>query len=137
MKNISVVVVTPQGYQLKTKAQQVRLPASDGECEIRDLHTEMVKSLQAGVMSLGPRESEEKFFVDRGYVRIYPDAVEVIVEVFEKPSQIDKKRAKDSLERAEKNLQERDLDKDIDTERSLLSLKRAQLRLSLAAELAA
>ena len=131
MKNISVVVVTPQGYQLKTKAQQVRLPATQGECEVRALHAEMVKSLQAGIMSLGPPENAENFFVDRGYVRIYPDSVEVMVEVFEKPQQIDKTRAQEALKRAEQKLKERDLSKEIDTDRALLSLKRAQLRLSL------
>jgi F-type H+-transporting ATPase subunit epsilon len=130
MNNISVVVLTPDGYRLKTQSQQIRLPAVKGECEVRSQHAVTVMALQSGVLSLGPMGSDEKFFVDRGYVRVGPEMVEVIVEVFEKTSDIDIKRAKDAFARANKFLNQRQVGV-VDVDRALLALKRAQLRLGL------
>jgi F-type H+-transporting ATPase subunit epsilon len=95
-------------------------------------HAAMVAELGIGSLLLeSGSATPEKLFVSGGFVDVSRDAVTVLADVIEKPSEINVERAKKSLVRAEERLTPSKTS-EVDVPRALSAKKRAQQRLELA-----
>jgi len=99
---IELDVVTPtRRIVVGAQVPAVRLPAADGQIEILPGHTELVTLLGTGELAFGQGEAQRKFAVSYGFAEVRGDKVIVLAETCEESTEIDQKRAKEALKRAE------------------------------------
>jgi len=131
--NIMLEVVTPDKIVVNEEAQIVVAPGTEGEFGVLVGHTPFLTSLKIGVLRYKDREGVEHFvFVNNGFAEALPNKVTVLAESAERRKDIDIERAKRSLERAKKRLEEAAEKEEIDFHRAQASLQRAIIRIRLA-----
>ena len=127
-------IVTPEKKVVNTTAEEVQIPGKNGYLGILPGHAPLISELSVGEITY--RESsaagEQRLAVAWGFVEVLPDKVTILAETAERPSEIDVARAKESKERAEQRLTSGDTN--VDVERSLDALHRAEVRLEVAAK---
>ncbi len=128
MAELQVNILTPAKVVLRTTATQVQIPGSLGYMGILPGHTKMVAELGIGDLTVdsNPKQS---FFIAGGFVDVAEDKVTVLVDVAEKPGDIDRDRAEKAKQRAMDRLSQK---AGVDVMRAQASLLRAEARLSIA-----
>jgi F-type H+-transporting ATPase subunit epsilon len=129
---IKLEVVTPEKNVVSEDAQIVMAPGTLGEFGVLRGHTPFLTSLKTGRIHYRDASGSEKVvFVSGGFAEALPDRVTVLAESAERRRDIDVKRAKASLERAQKRLSA-DKSENINYERARASLYRAIERIKIA-----
>jgi F-type H+-transporting ATPase subunit epsilon len=127
-------IVTPEKKVVNTAAEEAQIPGKNGYLGILPGHAPLITELAVGEITY--RESsgagEQRLAVAWGFAEVLPDKVTILAETAERPSEIDVARAKESKERAEQRLTSGDTN--VDVERSLDALHRAEVRLEVAAK---
>jgi len=127
-------IVTPEKKVVNTTAEEAQIPGKTGYLGILPGHAPLITELAVGEITY--RESsvvgEQRLAVAWGFAEVLPDKVTILAETAERPSEIDVARAKESKERAEQRLTSDDTN--VDVERSLDALHRAEVRLEVAAK---
>lgn len=130
--NIRLEVVTPEKPVVNDEAQMVVAPGSQGEFGVLVGHTPFLTTLKTGIVRYTDANGKEHFiFVSGGFAEALPDKVTILAESAERRSDIDLDRAKEAMERAEKNLADANRLENIDRERAKSALDRAIFRISL------
>jgi F-type H+-transporting ATPase subunit epsilon len=128
-------IVTPEKKVVNTTAEEAQIPGKNGYLGILPGHAPLITELAVGEItyreSSGP-SGEQRLAVAWGFAEVLPDKVTILAETAERPSEIDVARAKVSKERAEQRLTSGDTN--VDVERSLDALHRAEVRLEVAAK---
>ena len=122
-----VKLLSPAREHYVGNAKKLYLPSSNGYLDIGASHAPMVAGLSCG--SLCITTSEEKkiyFFISGGWLKIHEQVI-VLGDVVEKNTDIDKKRAQGSLQRAKERLEAKD--PSFDVARALRAQRRAEGRL--------
>ena len=131
--NIHLEVVTPEKIVVSEEAQIVASPGSMGEFGVLTGHTPFLTTLKTGMIRYTDAGGKENYvFVSGGFAEALPDKLTVLAESAEVSSDIDVKRAKEALERAEKRLAEDRSREDIDFNRARAALERATVRIRVA-----
>lgn len=131
--NIHLEVVTPEKIVVSEEAQIVASPGSEGEFGVLTGHTPFLTTLKTGIIRYTDASGKEHFvFVSGGFAEALPDKVTVLAESAEVSTDIDVKRAKEALARAEKRLAEERAREDIDFARARAALERATVRIRVA-----
>ena len=131
--NIHLEVVTPEKIVVSEEVQIVASPGSEGEFGVLSGHTPFLTSLKIGTVHYTDASGKEHYvFVSGGFAEALPDKVTVLAESAEVSTDIDVKRAKEALARAEKRLAEERAREDIDFARARAALERATVRIRIA-----
>lgn len=125
---LNVSILSPAKVVAKTKASQVQVPGTLGYLGVLPGHARLVSEIGIGELVLeGAEGGRQVYFVAGGYVDVANDQVTVLVDIIEKPANIDVARAekakKRALERLERSTGE------VDVARAQEALRRAQQRL--------
>jgi F-type H+-transporting ATPase subunit epsilon len=132
--SIQLVIVTPERQLLSETVSEITLPGAEGELGILPEHAALITEL--GIGPLQYRNAGEGtsgvVAVSRGFAEVLPDRVTVLAEIAERPEEIDVRRAKTALERAEKRIAEGHATQDMDWDRATAALQRAMLRIQVA-----
>jgi F-type H+-transporting ATPase subunit epsilon len=117
---------------LREKVANVQLPGANGELGILPGHAPLITELGNGELSYRASSAGEPVVlaVLSGFVEVLPDRVTVLAEVAERPEEIDVRRAKEALARAEKRITSGD--PEIDWDRAAVALQRALIRIQVA-----
>ena len=130
--NIKLEVVTPEKIVVSEDAQIVASPGSQGEFGVLIGHTPFLTTLKNGTIRYTDADGNEKFiFVSGGFSEALPDKVTVLAESAELREDIDVERAKASMQRAQKRLEEDRSREDVDFVRAKAALERAITRIGL------
>ena len=130
--NIKLEVVTPEKIVVSEDAQIVASPGSQGEFGVLIGHTPFLTTLKTGTIRYTDADGNEKFiFVSGGFSEALPDKVTVLAESAEMREDIDVERAKASMQRAQKRLEEDRSKEDVDFVRAKAALERAINRIGL------
>ncbi|MBW2482815.1 MAG: F0F1 ATP synthase subunit epsilon [Deltaproteobacteria bacterium] len=133
-ENIRLEVVTPEKEVVNAMAQIVMAPGSLGEFGVLSGHTPFMTALKIGAIHYRDESGKDQYvFVSGGFAEALPDKVTVLAESAERMEDIDPKRAKEAMERAEKRLADERAKEEIDRARARAALERAVMRLKLAA----
>ncbi|MDO4296084.1 MAG: ATP synthase F1 subunit epsilon [bacterium] len=90
------------------KASLLVIPAMDGEKGIMANHEEMVIAVVTGELRFTKEDgTKETAAVGNGVVQIAYNRVTVLVDTAERPEEIDERRAREALERAEEQLRQK------------------------------
>ena len=130
-ENIKLEIVTPDNLVVDEEAQIVMAPGTDGEFGILKGHTPFLTSLKLGSVKYKDSSGKERVvFVSGGFSEALPNKVTILAESAERRRDIDKDRAKQAMERAEKRLAT-EKDDSIDDMRAKAALARATNRLRI------
>jgi F-type H+-transporting ATPase subunit epsilon len=125
-------IVTPEKKVVETAAEEVQIPGKNGYLGVLPGHAPLITELSVGEIKYRESGSSEQLLaVAWGFAEVLPDKVTILAESAERPSEIDVERARQAKERAEKMLTGGDPNVDVD--RALDALHRAEARLDVAA----
>ena len=130
MRTIKVSVVTPGGPVLEEEVEMVSTKAKTGELGILAGHIPMVAPLDIGSVRLKTGNNTEWVAVSGGFMEVNGEEVTILAQSAERAEDIDTARAKQAKARAERRLQDRQVE--IDAHRAEMALKRALNRLDIA-----
>ena len=129
MSAFHLEIVTPTRVISEEEISYVRCPGVDGSFGVMGGHAEAMIALDVGPVKVVSSDGDRWLATSGGYADIKGDQVLLLLETAEFQDEIDAKRAKESLERAEERLKT----KDMDNSRSSASLARAMNRLHVVA----
>jgi F-type H+-transporting ATPase subunit epsilon len=130
--NIKLEVVTPEKSVVSEDVQIVMSPGSEGEFGVLDGHTPFLTTLKNGMVRYKDTSgSERAVFVSGGFAEALPDKVTILAESAERRRDIDEKRAKASMQRAEERIAKGASENTIDVVRAKAALTRAMNRLNV------
>lgn len=126
MAELQVSIVSPSRIVAKATTDYLQVPSINGYLGIMPGHTAYVTELGLGELKIG--QNGESFFISGGYLDVHDDKVTVMVDVAERPSEIDKIRAESAKKRALDRLEKK---VEVDIMRAQAALARAQARIDL------
>lgn len=132
--DMNVEILSPEKSLFRGQGSSLVLPGKLGYMTILPGHAKMIAELGVGVLELvEPNKPAVKYFTAGGFVEVDEKLIRVLVDVIEKPSEINVDRAKKAQQRAEQRLSGKASDTGaIDYARAQAALLRAQGRLMIA-----
>lgn len=124
-------IVTPDRLLVREDTDQVQIPGKNGELGILPGHAPLITELQIGEISYRTGGTMQHLAVGWGFAEVLPDKVTILAAAAERAEDIDIKRAEEAKARAEEALRQGSAD--LDYEATLLALRRAEVRLEVAA----
>ena len=124
-------IVTPDRLLVREDCVQVQIPGKKGELGILPGHAPLITELQIGEISYRAGTTTQYLAVGWGFAEVLPDKVTILADVAERAEGIDVKRAQEAKARAEEALRQGATDLDYDA--TLYALRRAEVRLAVAA----
>jgi F-type H+-transporting ATPase subunit epsilon len=125
-------IVTPEKKVIETTAEEIQIPGKNGYLGVLPGHAPLITELSVGEISYRASGKEEHLAVAWGFAEVLPDKVTILAESAERPQEIDAVRARESKQRAEQRLTSGDTN--VDVERALDALHRAETRIQVAEE---
>ncbi len=130
--NIQLEIVTPDRLVVKDSAEEIQIPGKDGYLGVRPGHAPLITELAVGEITYRTSGYTERLAVAWGFAEVLPDKVTILAETAERAGEIDVARAEAAKRRAEDKL--KSADPNIDYQRILNDLQRAEVRLKVASE---
>jgi len=125
-------IVTPEKKVVDTAATEAQIPGKNGYLGVLPGHAPLITELAVGEITYRDGGQEQHLAVAWGFAEVLPDKVTILAETAERPSEIDVARAREAKARAEQRLTSGDAN--VDVERSLDALHKAETRLEVAAK---
>ena len=119
-------IITGEKLLFQGEVDTVIAPASDGEIGVLPHHAAVMTTLEPGELRYRVGAEEIHYVVHGGFMDIRGDRVVVLADAAENVREIDEARAEEAVRRAEDRLTSQDTE--LNLERALASIRRAQLR---------
>lgn len=129
---IQLEIVTPERLVVQDTVAEVQIPGKKGYLGILPGHAPLITELSVGEISYRVNGFTHYLAVAWGFAEVLPTKVTILAETAERAEEIDVERARRDKEAAEKMLHS--TDPNTDFERALATLKRAEVRLDVAAK---
>ena len=120
-------IITAEGVLFEGEVGSIVAPGGEGELGILPHHAALMTTLQAGELRYTVDGVEAYTTVTGGFMDVRGDQVVVLADAAEHVAEVDEARAEEALSRARERIASRG--EDLDLERALRSLRRAQARL--------
>ena len=127
MKNFQLDIITPTNIESYKNVSYLRIPTLDGLTGVQARHATAIIGLGIGEIKVTQSGKEKIFSTSGGFADIKPESVQLLVETIESQKTFDSKRAKDSVDRAKKRMQ----NKTNNLQRAQQSLLKAKNRLKI------
>lgn len=124
-------VATPDRLLVKDQVTEAQIPALNGYLGVLPEHAPLLSELGSGLLTYVIGGKTNSVVVSGGWVEVLPTATRVLAATAERPDEIDQKRAKEALDRAERRLKEAG---DWDIARALRAAERARARMDAASK---
>jgi F-type H+-transporting ATPase subunit epsilon len=125
-------IVTPEKQVVSDTAEEVQIPGKKGYLGILPGHAPLITELSVGEIIYRKDGRPQSLSVAWGFAEVLPTKVTILAEAAERPEEIDVRRAQEAKYRAEERLKSQD--PSTDYERALYALRRADVRLDVAAK---
>jgi F-type H+-transporting ATPase subunit epsilon len=129
---IELEIVTPEKLLVRESAEEVQIPGKAGYLEVLPGHAPLITELMIGEIAYKHGGTTERLSVAWGFAEVLPDKVTILAQTAERAQDIDVKRAEQARARAEAALARAEADLDFDA--TLFALRRAEVRLAVAAK---
>lgn len=106
-KPILLRLLTPYQSLFDGEVDAVIVPGEHGEFGVLAMHTKFVTTLRPGVLRYVKGGQTVRYSVSGGFAEVHQDGVTVLADSMERPEDIDAARAKESRDRATKDLENR------------------------------
>ena len=125
---IEINIITPTTTFEYTNVDYLRAPSTEGLFGVLPGHISAIIALDIGEVKITNNNKSLYFATSGGFADISNNKVVLVLETAEESSKIDSKRAKESLHRSQKYLD----DKSNNLNRAFDSIKRAKNRIAIA-----
>ena len=125
---IEINIITPTTTFEYTNVDYLRAPSTEGLFGVLPGHISSIIALDIGEVKITTNNKSLYFATSGGFADIGNNRVVLVLETAEESSKIDSKRAKESLHRSQKYLD----DKSNNLDRAFDSIKRAKNRIAIA-----
>ena len=122
-------IVTAERILFEGDVDIVVAPGGDGELGVLPHHAAVMTTLLPGELRYRIGAEENHYVVHGGFMDVRGDHVVVLADAAEHVNEIDVARAEEAIARAQQRIASRG--DDVDLERALTSLRRAQVRLRI------
>ena len=130
-KTLRLEVAVPDKLVLDEDTVSVQLPLTTGYAGVLPGHAPFLAEVGTGVLTYASEQGQERYLaIDGGAVEILPERVRILAEKAERSDEIDADRALKALERADKRLRLSSFE--IDVDRAQKALARAKARVAAA-----
>ena len=129
-KKFHLDIITPTSIESFDNISYLRIPSLDGLLGIQANHAKAIIGLDIGEIKINKDGQSTVFATSGGFVDVAKEGVQLLLETVELSNHINKDRAQEALQRAEKRLKNQDGDLDLD--RAFKAIKRAKNRLLIA-----
>ena len=127
-KSFKVLISTPYGKYLETQAEYLSVTTGMGVLGVLANHTPLITNLEVCELEIKSGKETLNYAISGGLMNIKPNnEVVLLVNTIERGDEIDLDRAMKSKERAEKRLNE----DNVDAARARASLARALVRIAV------
>jgi F-type H+-transporting ATPase subunit epsilon len=128
---LQLEIVTPDRQLVHDSVYEVQIPGKAGYLGVLPGHAPLITGLAIGEISYRNPSRTNYLAVGGGFAEVLPEKVTILAESAERAEEIDVKRAQEAKARAEEALERGAADLDYDA--TLDALRRAQVRLEVAA----
>lgn len=121
-------VATPERLFVDEQVSEAQIPGKDGYMGILAGHAPLLSALKPGVLTYnGGSGGQHAIVIDGGFVEVFDNRVSVLADHAEEANEVDRSKAQQLLEEANRKLQEA---KDqAESEAALRQVEQAQARL--------
>jgi F-type H+-transporting ATPase subunit epsilon len=106
-KPFQLRLLTPYQSLFEGDVEAVIVPGENGEFGVLAMHTKFVTALRPGVLRYVKGGQTVSYAISGGFAEVHPSGVTVLADSMERSQDIDVERAKESRERALKELERR------------------------------
>ena len=131
MKTFKLRILTPKGLYLESDVAFLSIRSEESTLGILPDHTPLVSTIDICIGRITFSEKEYRYAIGGGVLNVEKDKVTLILNSIEREDEIDRARAIQSKQRAEKRIKEGGSAGDFDVLRAELALKRAINRIAL------
>ena len=120
-EGFNIEIVNPEkSFLSKENVSEVVIPAFEGEMGILKDHISIISFLKPGIIKVFTGSEEENFYVDDGIVEFKDNSLSILTSSVFNLKNVDKKYVRESIEQAEKELNNDEID---DQKKFLLNSK--------------
>ena len=131
MATIRLEILTAERVLFEGDVDAVVAPGAEGELGILPMHASLMSTLQPGELRYRVGGEESFLAVTGGFIEVTSEKVIILADAAERVEEIDEARAIEAVKRAEQRVLNRS--GDMELERALRSLRRAQVRVTTSA----
>lgn len=129
MAPMRLEIITAERQVYSDDVDVLVAPGIEGQLGILPHHAPLMTALQPGELMVRKNGEESYLAVTGGFMEVLGNRVTVLADAAEHSEEIDEQRAQQAVDRARERLEHREAD--IELERALHSLRRAQVRLNV------
>ncbi len=129
-ETLQIEIVTPDKLVVRDAAEEIEIPAKNGYIGVLPGHAPLITELAIGEISYRSAGTTTHISVAWGFAEVLPTKVTILADRAERAEDIDVKRAEEARARAMERLQSSHTD--IDYDRALNALRRAESRIEVA-----
>ncbi len=108
MSTFSLKIIASDKVFYDGRAEAITIPERDGQKQILAHHENMVIAVEIGELTFRTGDGEvHQVIVGKGFAEVMNNRVIVLTDTAERPEDIDEKRAKEALERAQERLRQK------------------------------
>ena len=128
---LELEIVTPDRLLVREQVEEVQIPGRSGYLDALPQHAPLITEVTSGEITYRKGGEVTHLAVGWGFAEVLPDKVTILAQTAERAEEINVERAQQAKARAEQALQHPKPDLDYDD--TLAALKRAEVRLQVAA----
>ena len=130
-KTFELNIITPINTFLFNEVEYLRAPSIEGLFGVMKGHISSIIALDIGEIKIVKNNKEKFFSTSGGFADINENKVVLVLETAEEDTSIDVQRAKESIKRSTKYLD----DKSLDINRAMNAIKKAKNRIEISKKL--
>lgn len=129
MADFTLRIITPDRVFFEEPVEMVEFNTTEGEIGIYPMHVPTTVIVAPGILTITQADGQKEAALHSGFAEILQDSVTILAEVIEWPEEIDRERAEEARERAEKRIAGHAPETDM--VRAEAALKRAVARIEI------
>ena len=123
-------IITAEREVFSGEVDALNAPGLEGQLGILPNHAPLMTILQPGELAVRAGGAESYLALSGGYLEVLGNQVIILADAAEDVDEIDEQRAQQAVERAQQRMSNRE--SDVELERAAASLRRAQVRVTVA-----
>ena len=130
MKLLDIEIVTAEKTIFSGQASLIQIPGIEGELGILPSHAPIITELDPGEVLIKNEKEVLSLVLSGGFVEVFNDRVTILADAAERTNEIDIEKTKEAIEKAEKIVESKGSDIDIQKALFVIRASKAQLRVA-------
>ena len=130
MKLLDIEIVTAEKTIFSGQASLIQIPGIEGELGILPSHAPIITELDPGEVLIKNEKEVLSLVLSGGFVEVFNDKVTILADAAERTNEIDIEKTNEAIEKAEKIVESKGSDIDIQKALFVIRASKTQLRVA-------